>query len=114
MHRPQFGLADVVNQRRFIYDQCRKGVCALRRDTALQSCWLRNATRVLPRRSSETAALGGGFPMNLELNNPSAFHALRVSSQTRARNVVDKALAVPAPKQRASRAELEKIGSEIV
>jgi hypothetical protein len=52
--------------------------------------------------------------MNLELNNPSAFHALRVSSQARARNVVDKAPPAPAPKKRHTREELEKIGSEIV
>jgi hypothetical protein len=52
--------------------------------------------------------------MNLELSNPSAFHALHVSSQTRARNVIAAAPTAPAPKPRASRAELEKIGSEIV
>jgi hypothetical protein len=52
--------------------------------------------------------------MNIELINPSAFHALRVSSQNRARNVVDKAPAAPAPKKALSRSELEVIGSEIV
>ena len=52
--------------------------------------------------------------MNLELTNPSAFHALRVSSQTRARNVIDAAPAAPAPKRALSRAELEKLGAEIV
>jgi hypothetical protein len=52
--------------------------------------------------------------MNLELNNPSAFHALRVSSQDRARNAVDKAPTAPAPKKALSRSELEAIGSEIV
>jgi hypothetical protein len=52
--------------------------------------------------------------ISIELNNPSAWHALRIATQTRARNVVDKAPpAAPAPK-RYTRAELEKIGSELV
>ena len=52
--------------------------------------------------------------MNLELNNPSAFHALRVSAQTRARNVVDKAGPAAAAPKRYTREELVAIGSEIV
>jgi hypothetical protein len=52
--------------------------------------------------------------MNIELNNPSPWHQLRVASQTRARNVVDAAAPAPAPKAAPTRAELEKIGSELV
>jgi hypothetical protein len=52
--------------------------------------------------------------LNIDLVNPSAFFALKVYSQDRARNVVTAAApAAPAPK-RETRAELEKIGSEIV
>jgi hypothetical protein len=50
----------------------------------------------------------------VEIQNPSAWHALRIASQDRVRNTFEKAPAVhtPAPK-RATRAELEKIGSEM-
>jgi hypothetical protein len=50
----------------------------------------------------------------VEIQNPSAWYALRVASQNRLRNITEKAPAAPtlAPK-RETRAELEKIGSEI-
>lgn len=52
---------------------------------------------------------------SIEIQNPSAFHTLRIYSQDRARNVINKidAPAAPTPK-RESRADLEKRGSEIV
>lgn len=51
---------------------------------------------------------------NVEILNPSAWHPLRVASQDRVRNTFEKAPAAPtAPKKRATRAELEKIGSEM-
>jgi hypothetical protein len=51
---------------------------------------------------------------SIEIHNPSAWHALRIASQDRMRNTFEKAPAVhiPAPKP-ATRAELEKIGSEM-
>jgi hypothetical protein len=51
----------------------------------------------------------------VDLNNPSAFHPLRIFSQDRVRNVFTAAPIAPvsAPK-RETREELEKIGSEIV
>jgi hypothetical protein len=50
---------------------------------------------------------------SVEIQNPSAFHPLRVYTQDRARNVVVKATAPELPK-RHTRAELEKIGAETV
>jgi hypothetical protein len=52
--------------------------------------------------------------MNVEIQNPSAWHNLRIASQDRVRNTFEKAPAVhtSAPKP-ATRAELEKIGSEM-
>jgi hypothetical protein len=50
---------------------------------------------------------------NVEINNPSAWHNLRVSSQDRVRNTFEKTSApAPAAVKRLTRAELEKIGSE--
>jgi hypothetical protein len=50
----------------------------------------------------------------IELNNPSAFHPLRIYSQDRARNTFDKAPpAKAATPKRETRAELEARGSEI-
>jgi hypothetical protein len=52
--------------------------------------------------------------MNVEIQNPSPWHNLRIASQDRVRNTFEKAPAVhtPAPKP-TTRAELEKIGSEM-
>ena len=51
---------------------------------------------------------------SVEINNPSAWHNLRIASQDRVRNTFEKAPAAPAPaSKRATRAELEKIGSEL-
>jgi hypothetical protein len=51
----------------------------------------------------------------IELSNPSAFHPLRVYTQDRARNAVDKVPAAkPALPKRETRAELEKRGAEIL
>jgi hypothetical protein len=50
---------------------------------------------------------------SVEIQNPSAWHNLRIASQDRVRNTFQKAPAAPAPKRPSSRAELEKIGSEM-
>jgi|HubBroStandDraft_1064217.scaffolds.fasta_scaffold05232_9 hypothetical protein len=49
----------------------------------------------------------------IEIQNPSAWHPLRIASQDRVRNTFEKT-ATPAPKRVRSRSELEKIGSELL
>jgi hypothetical protein len=52
--------------------------------------------------------------MLCEIKNPSAFHQLRIFQQERVRNTFEKVAATPAPaSKRHTRAELEKIGSEM-
>jgi hypothetical protein len=51
---------------------------------------------------------------SIEIQNPSAWHNLRIASQDRARNTVEKTTTpAAAPKRTHSRAELEAIGAEI-
>lgn len=52
--------------------------------------------------------------MHVEIQNPSAWHNLRIASQDRVRNTFEKAPAAPSPAPKLkTRAELEQLGSEL-